>query len=510
VKSVVTVLNPSPDDTPSLGGIDEIGDRIVYQVTVENTGPVNLDNVVVMDTSLTSPVALELVIGDGNILEPTETWVYQGEYAFTQADADADPNKVHSVCLDEVEAMLPDTIHLRLTRDGSIYSTAPSGADDSYFDGVLLNGNNSFLDGWANIFCLNSNIPIRPGAATTYTDVIVSSSYKTLPGFIQKPQNMDLVNWIINQDFVGTASSGGFGNFTGDDVQVAIWSLIENTPKLIDVPNYNQNRVDQIVNAALAPVNEGYTPGCGDQLVVILNPSVNGQQQQPLMTSVEIPCSGSITNLAEVTADVEGVTPTITVTDSATATLAFSVPSADQPAVTFNGNKTNYLFYSLTPTFAFLNNDTVVGGTGNDSMIGAFGNDSLQGGDGMDTLTGNQGNDILIGGRGADSMSGGTGNDQFIYNDPSDGADIITDFSAADDTIALSYQGFNNNLDPPSGTLTASNFTNTSFTNTIQRILYTGGVIYYDADGNGTEFDPIALATLQSNPTISNSNFTVF
>ena len=386
-KSVVTVLNPSPDDTPSVGGIDEIGDRIVYQVTVENTGSVDLDNVVVTDTSLASPVNLVLVSGDNgdNILQPTETWVYQGEYAFSQADADA--NKVDSVCLDDVEAMLPTSVDLRLTPDGSIYSTA-MGLDDSYFDGKFTNGSNSFLDGWGNVFCLNSFIPIR--TRSLYTNVQVSSSYDALPSSIERPENMDMVNWIINQDLVGTASAGGFGNFTGDDIQIAIWTLIESgPPKLVDVHNFNQDRIDEIVAAATLAVGiddptNGYTPGCGDQLVVILDPGVvNGVQQQPLMTSVEIPCSGTLPNTADVSATVAGTA--MPVAGQSSTSIDFSVAEAGQPAVSFDGVKSEYRIpcSRFTPTFAFLNDDLVVGGTGDDSYESdANGNDTLQGGDG--------------------------------------------------------------------------------------------------------------------------------
>ena len=511
-KGVVTVLNPSPDDTPSLGGIDEIGDRITYAVTVENTGSVDLDNVVVDDPL----VPLFYFSGDDgdDILEQGETWVYRGEYTFTQADVDN--NKfTDSICLGVVEAMLPTSVSLQLTPYGNTFSTA-LGLDDSYMDGKFTSGSpNSFLDGWGNIFCLNSFIPIR--TRTLYSNVQVSSSYDALPSTIQRPQNMDMVNWIINQNYVGTASTAS-GNFTGDDVQIAIWTLIDNgPPKLVDVHDFNQTRINQIISEASAavPINQvsvDYTPGCGDQLVVILDPGVvNGVRQQPLMTSVDIPCSGSLPNMADVSADVVG--SPITVTGQASTAINFSVEPANQPAVYFNGVLSNYQFATggFPPTYQ--NNDSVVGATGNDSLNGANGNDTLQGGNGEDTLIGGAGNDVLSGGRDDDTLTGDNGSDRFIFNDPSDGVDTITDFSLTQaDTIGLSLSGFDNNLSSIGGVgtaLLASNFiSGPAFTDTLQRIRYDSGNIFYDADGSDTTFNQIQLASLSA-PGLMNTDIIV-
>ena len=53
------------------------------------------------------------------------------------------------------------------------------------------------------------------------------SSYSThLPeGLIAHPENLDEVNWLINQNFVGKNAGGGLGVYSSGDVQVAIWTL---------------------------------------------------------------------------------------------------------------------------------------------------------------------------------------------------------------------------------------------------------------------------------------------
>ncbi|PSF36310.1 hypothetical protein C7H19_13985, partial [Aphanothece hegewaldii CCALA 016] len=86
--------------------------------------------------------------------------------------------------------------------------------------------------------------------------------------------------------------------------------------------------------------------------------------------------------------------------------------------------------------------DTISGSGGNDKITAAGGNDILTGGLGNDTLLGGTGNDLLTGGDGIDSLTGGSGLDQFIFNAPSEGIDIITDFKVVDDTIVLSASGF--------------------------------------------------------------------
>ena len=66
-----------------------------------------------------------------------------------------------------------------------------------------------------------------------------------------------------------------------------------------------------------------------------------------------------------------------------------------------------------------------------------MGDDKLDGGRGNDAIAGGSGNDRLIGGRGMDSLTGGEGRDVFVLT--KDGQeDVITQFSASDDTIDVS------------------------------------------------------------------------
>ncbi len=82
-----------------------------------------------------------------------------------------------------------------------------------------------------------------------------------------------------------------------------------------------------------------------------------------------------------------------------------------------------------------------------DVINGNESNDTLLGEKGNDTLIGADGNDVLYGGAGSDTLTGGTGKDRFVlgrlgFYETTGGrtqadADVITDFAAGEDVIAL-------------------------------------------------------------------------
>ncbi|WP_062207316.1 type I secretion C-terminal target domain-containing protein [Aureimonas sp. AU12] len=155
----------------------------------------------------------------------------------------------------------------------------------------------------------------------------------------------------------------------------------------------------------------------------------------------------------------------------------------------------------------------VIGGTtganilsgleGDDTLRGLAGNDTLIGGTGIDRLEGGEGNDRLSGGAGADQLTGGAGQDIFLFDSPLAGAglDRITDYNAADDTIALDHTVFTALQGSIGFQLSASQFTiGTVATTADQHVIYnakTGG-LFYDADGAGGAAAQ-QIATLSSN-----------
>ena len=132
--------------------------------------------------------------------------------------------------------------------------------------------------------------------------------------------------------------------------------------------------------------------------------------------------------------------------------------------------------------------NSLLGTLGADTIQGLGGSDKIQGQAGADVIDGGSGNDTLTGGQGADTLTGGQGYDSFVFNHPTaTGADVITDFSSAYDTIQLENAVFT--ALTRTGTLTSSAFWKGSAAHdSSDRIIYdpATGVVSYDPDGTGS------------------------
>ena len=100
--------------------------------------------------------------------------------------------------------------------------------------------------------------------------------------------NMDLVNWILNQDFNSADYAGeGFINGVGDaEIQIAVWTLTDGAGT-ISAPFGEQADVDAIV--ALAEANgEGFESGAGDKVGLIIDPNPEtATNAQPFIVAVD-------------------------------------------------------------------------------------------------------------------------------------------------------------------------------------------------------------------------------
>ena len=86
--STVKFASLSVDKVADKATVSAAGEIITYTIAVDNTGPVDLHNVVVNDPLLSN---LTLFSGDDgdNILETNETWIYKGSYIVQQSDLDS-------------------------------------------------------------------------------------------------------------------------------------------------------------------------------------------------------------------------------------------------------------------------------------------------------------------------------------------------------------------------------------------------------------------------------------
>ena len=162
-------------------------------------------------------------------------------------------------------------------------------------------------------------------------------------------------------------------------------------------------------------------------------------------------------------------------------------------------------------------NNTLFGLDGDDTLSGDAGADVLLGGAGADTLFGGDGNDTLDGGAGSDTLTGNAGLDNFRFTTPlaDEGVDTIQDFTAGD--IIRFSQAVYTSL-PVGFPLPAANFAANATAAPADGndyILYNNGAgsesgfVYYDADGNGSAFAPVHIATVVGTPALTAANFDV-
>ncbi len=179
--------------------------------------------------------------------------------------------------IEDFAESLPETLNACTTEKGV-------DAVDSYFN---LTVNDTALAGDYDAWCVDfeSSLQIQCYDANVY------SSYETLPeGIFENPDNFDLVNWIVNQDFVGEISPGQGGEYTFSDVQIAMWEIIENK-NCTDtfcayVGDFDLVRIDEIIEQATAN-GEGFIPECGDLISIVLVPL---EDLQSVIISVPLPC----------------------------------------------------------------------------------------------------------------------------------------------------------------------------------------------------------------------------
>ncbi|MEM1345968.1 MAG: hypothetical protein AAGI34_15495 [Pseudomonadota bacterium] len=144
------------------------------------------------------------------------------------------------------------------------------------------------------------------------------------------------------------------------------------------------------------------------------------------------------------------------------------------------------------------------GPNGRDSVEGGLGNDTLLGGGGQDTLNGGALNDTLLGGGDADSFVF-----DGVFAGPASqrsGTDVVVDFAPNLDTLVLDSQGFTALL--PGGLSAANLRLGAAALDGNDFLLYTGGNLFYDADGFGPAA-PVRFAVLSGAPMLDAGDFVI-
>jgi len=154
--------------------------------------------------------------------------------------------------------------------------------ESSYFSTLVTqDGNTEEFAGW----CIDTDNSISGN--TPYKAELVSTYELAGMGLVEYPENLDKVNWIVNQDFVGQASVCG-GDYTYGDIQRLIWELIEDNQSSSGLGPWEQCRVDELWMLAMENGN-GFEPACEQEIAVALVPfDINGDPIAKQITITQI------------------------------------------------------------------------------------------------------------------------------------------------------------------------------------------------------------------------------
>jgi len=153
---------------------------------------------------------------------------------------------------------------------------------DLYFRGATpFNPGNPAGGTPYDAWCLVEHIQIQVN--TTY-NAFIFSSYEigylnAVPGLAANLnlQNLDNINWLLNNYARLGAVSG--------DVQGAIWKMMGSKALVNYLGPQDINKIDALVAQAMQ--HDGYVPGAGETIGVIVDPMLNGTHRQPLIVEMK-------------------------------------------------------------------------------------------------------------------------------------------------------------------------------------------------------------------------------
>ncbi|MCQ0969377.1 Ig-like domain-containing protein (plasmid) [Paracoccus sp. TK19116] len=185
--------------------------------------------------------------------------------------------------LDTIAASLPESGLLTVSRDrvgDTFYNAVVTGTGDDRFDGQSFD----------IAYCVAGYDFLQ--IDTPFLAKIYLADADSIPaGTVANPQNLDMVNWILNQDFSAMDNGDGTGGtYTEAEIQGAIWGL---TDDLVFVnenfPAYGTTaNAREIYDMALAN-GDGFEAGEGDIVGVIFDPVLPDAlpTEQPIILGID-------------------------------------------------------------------------------------------------------------------------------------------------------------------------------------------------------------------------------
>ncbi|XDA97404.1 Ig-like domain-containing protein [Sulfitobacter sp. LCG007] len=287
----LSVLSISDDDeTVGVGG--------TLTLASGATATLNADGTVSINASAAAP---DLLIGDSMLDE----FIYElsdGEATVT-GEVDVEINGALNT-YDTISSDLGDvgivtaSVSYDNTVGGSLYDVDVQSVEfpDSRLGEVLTNIGNFQL-----AFCLSIATPISQAPDTneftvsiltedSYTAAIAGAAQLPNSDFGFNPENVDNVNWLLNQaeDLIANG-------YTEGNIQRAIWNLVDGGADSLLTSNAAKNYFNSQPEfgtledardlTLLALANDGFVAGSGDIVGLILDPVEDGVQ--PLVIGVE-------------------------------------------------------------------------------------------------------------------------------------------------------------------------------------------------------------------------------
>ncbi|EBA11901.1 SdrD B-like domain-containing protein [Roseobacter sp. CCS2] len=280
-----TTIDVLANDTDAAGGtvalatVNGVNLTIGESTTLESGAVVTLNNDGTLDYDSTNAVidgvaAADMLIGD----------TFNDSFAYTISDGlgETDDGQVAV----EVKGVLNtvDTIAETLPteatttqggfRVGLGYSTTIDGTGDSRLDGLFIE----------SAYCIEREEDFVADVAVSMDIAVGSEGSVDDAAFSNNlVDNLDAINWLLNQDFTNQSNGDTSGatagrNYTEAEIQHAIWGLTDGNSEFKIATffgsfyNGTQENVDELLALALEQ-GEGYEAGEGDLLTLILDPT---------------------------------------------------------------------------------------------------------------------------------------------------------------------------------------------------------------------------------------------
>ncbi|MGG7565922.1 SdrD B-like domain-containing protein [Rhodovulum sp. DZ06] len=150
--------------------------------------------------------------------------------------------------LEDVEAIKPDSVEVFVTVQGDGFVVDVASPQNERFSATAS----------TDIYCVDFFGDVPDGILVTAEVFLADANNAALGEFVQNWENLDLVNWILNQDFV---SQG----YTAQEVQQAIWNLTDDL-FISFYPGASE------IAAQARAEGEGFEAGEGDLVGLVLAP----------------------------------------------------------------------------------------------------------------------------------------------------------------------------------------------------------------------------------------------